>query len=102
MENHKFENIDSCAFSALVKHNPEIGLKYAGDHIQNSLYALKTKGIWGYLKNMIPEVMHSRVMFGFLRKRSKGNVKYFIHRWWFLISSRPLNMEDFLEDEQVL
>ena len=51
---------------------------------------------------MIPEIMRSRVMFGFLRKRSKGHVKYFITRWWFLISSRPLNMEDFLEDEHVL
>ena len=41
-------------------------------------------------------------MFGFLRKRSKGHLKYFINRWWFLISSRPLNMEDFLEDDHVL
>ena len=86
----------------MVKHNSEIGFKYAGDHILNSLHALNTKGIWGYLKNMIPEKMRSRVMFGFLRKRSKGHLKYFINRWWFLISSRPLNMEDFLEDDHVL
>ena len=33
IENHKFENIDAEAFSALVKHNPEIGLKFAGVHI---------------------------------------------------------------------
>ena len=102
VENHKFNNIDAEAFAALVKHNSEIGFKYAGDHILNSLHALNTKGIWGYLKNMIPEKMRSRVMFGFLRKRSKGHLKYFINRWWFLISSRPLNMEDFLEDDHVL
>jgi hypothetical protein len=41
-------------------------------------------------------------MFGYLRKRSKGAIKFFNNRWWFLISSRPLNTEDFLEDTEVL
>lgn len=29
-------------------------------------------------------------MYGFLKKRSKGKIKYFYSRWFFLISSRPL------------
>lgn len=46
--------------------------------------------------------MRSRVIFGFLRKRSKGAIKFFNNRWWFLISSRPLNTEDFIRDSVVL
>ena len=46
--------------------------------------------------------MRSRVIFGFLRKRSKGAIKFFNTRWWFLISSRPLNTEDFIRDSEVL
>ena len=41
-------------------------------------------------------------MFGFLRKRSSGRVQVFVNRWWFLISSRPLNIDDFLSDDYVL
>ena len=41
-------------------------------------------------------------MFGFLKKRSKGKVKYFTLRWFFLISSRPLNREDYLADPEIL
>jgi hypothetical protein len=41
-------------------------------------------------------------MFGFLRKRSNGAIKFFINRWFFLVSSRPLNQEDYLRDNEVL
>ena len=71
-------------------------------HTVYSLRALHTKGIWGYLKNIPVELMRSRVIFGFLRKRSKGAIKFFNTRWWFLISSRPLNTEDFIRDSEVL
>jgi uncharacterized protein YigE (DUF2233 family) len=38
-----------------------------------------------------------------MRKRRKGGVGIIYHnRWWFMISSRPLNMEDFLRDTEVL
>lgn len=41
-------------------------------------------------------------MYGFLKKRSKGKVKYFTSRWFFMISSRPLNRQDFLADPEIL
>jgi hypothetical protein len=60
------------------------------------------KSIWGYLKAIEPRVMRSRVIFGFLRKRASSKIKYFTSKWYFMISSRPLNMEDFIADEEVL
>ena len=52
--------------------------------------ALQTKGIWNYLKTVKDKTLKSRIMYGFLKKRSKGKVKYFTTRWFFMISSRPL------------
>ena len=52
--------------------------------------ALQTKGIWNYLKTVKEKTLKSRIMYGFLKKRSKGKVKYFTSRWFFMISSRPL------------
>ena len=72
-------------------------------HVLYSLKALQSKGIWGYLKNIQPpELVKSRVMFGYLKKRSQGAIKFFNKKWFFLISSRPLNTEDFLRDSEVL
>ena len=52
--------------------------------------ALITKGIWNYLKAVKEKALKSRIMYGFLKKRSKGKIKYFSSRWFFLISARPL------------
>jgi len=52
--------------------------------------ALITKGFWTYLKTVKEKTLKSRMMYGFLKKRSKGKIKYFSQRWFFLISSRPL------------
>jgi hypothetical protein len=98
----KFNNIDANAFSALIRHNYQIGLCYDTKMIDLGRRALITKGIWSYLKNMDQQKMRSRIMFGFLRKRSAGKVQVFVSRWWFLISARPLNIDDFLNDDQVL
>lgn len=48
------------------------------------------------------EKMKSRVIFGFLRKRSSGRIQVFVNRWWFLISSRPLSIDEFIRDDSVL
>jgi len=102
LQSQKFANIDADAYAAIAKERNSLQLGSNEKHVAFSLRALHTKGIWGYLKNMKPEVMRSRVVFGYLRKRTKGAMKYFVSRWWFLISSRPLNMEDFLKDENIL
>jgi len=53
--------------------------------------ALKSKGLWNYLKTLPEPKLHSRLMYGFLKKRGKGKMKSFQLRWFFLFSSRPLN-----------
>ena len=47
-------------------------------------------------------MVKSRLIFGYMRMRSKGAIKFFNNKWFFMISSRPLNMEDFLRDTEVL
>ena len=42
-------------------------------------------------------------MFGFLNKLMRSaKVPIYVERWYFLISSRPLNSIDFLNDSEVL
>ena len=102
MENHKFCNIDAMAFEAIARHNMKISFIYDEDLIKLSRRALITKNIWSYLQSMNFDLMKSRVMFGFLRKRSSGRVQVFVNRWWFLISSRPLSIDEFITDDAVL
>jgi hypothetical protein len=49
------------------------------------------------------EIMRSRVMFGFIKKMCKSKaIKLFAPRWFFMVSSRPLNMKDFMIDNEVI
>jgi hypothetical protein len=42
-------------------------------------------------------------MFGFIDKQCKSKtIKLFVPRWYFMVSSRPLNMIDFMNDNEVL
>ena len=90
------------SFSALVNDCPQMGLIYDEESIKLSRQALINKRIWYYLKSMPEEKMMSRVIFGFLRKRSSGRVQVFVNRWWFLISSRPLSINQYIRDDAVL
>ncbi len=42
------------------------------------------------MKSINPKTLRSRIVYGFLKRRSKGKVKYFKKYWFFIISSRPL------------
>lgn len=64
--------------------------------------ALEDKGILNYLKNIEDSLKKSRTIYGFINKRSSGQIKYFQYRWFFLMSSRPLNFNDYLGDPRVL
>lgn len=72
------------------------------DRQELSEKALQTKGILTYLKTTKDKTLKDRIMYGFLKKRSKGKVKYFTVRWFFLISSRPLTREAYLADPELL
>lgn len=98
---HKMDHVSAEQYKALVNARPDIGLGYHS-YIRLSLQALRTKNIWNYLKAISPKLMRSRVIFGYLRKRARGKFKYFMSRWYFMISQRPLNMQDFISDEEIL
>jgi hypothetical protein len=63
-----------------------------------SAQALKVK--IKYLNPDIPEIK-SRIHYGFLNKKHKNDYLY-QKRWFFLMSSRPLNDEDYEKDEQTI
>lgn len=52
---------------------------------------LQEKGIYDYVQHIKPEgVLNRRMLAGFINKRSKGKMKYFLRRWFILISAKPL------------
>lgn len=42
----------------------------------------------------------SRLLTGFLEKRSRGKMKYFMKRWFVLVSAKPLTSD--FSDEDIL
>ena len=60
------------------------------------------KGIKNYIDGIDQSLIKNRMIYGFLNKRSSGKVKYFNPRWFFLVSSRPLNFKDYVSDDRIL
>lgn len=62
-------------------------------------------GLKDYLSHLDQEFVNNRIMYGYIHKRSKGKVKYFMKRWYILVSSKPLNPyyidEKFLEEKDL-
>lgn len=95
---HKFKNLDAKAYTSVINESKFNYAKYKIDpklilnkDVQTlSQKALTSKGLWNYLKVVKEKTLKSRMLYGFLKKRSKGRVKYFNTRWFFMISSRPL------------
>lgn len=54
------------------------------------------------LEKFPKDLIDSRIIYGFLQKRHKSTVEVFQKRWYFLISSRPLNKSQYDLDDQVL
>ena len=55
-----------------------------------------------YITSIDKDIISTRIQYGFLNKRSTGKIKYFQSRWFFLISSRPLNCSHFVNDLHVM
>jgi hypothetical protein len=62
--------------------------------------ALEKKGILTHIEEIPYDKRKTRVMYGFLRKAGRGKIAIPHKRWCFLISARPLNKEDYLEDNE--
>jgi hypothetical protein len=92
--------MDARAYECVLSENPGL---FQDDGTQKlNEAALASKGLDSYIKAIPARQRDSRIISGFLYKRSKGKVKYFNKRWFFMISSRPLNSDAFLEDPAVL
>jgi hypothetical protein len=65
---------------------------------------LEKSGLNSYLgvSEKAKKFMMNRMIFGYLSKRSKGKIKYFMKRWFVLISAKPLKQDNILEDEEIL
>lgn len=55
-------------------------------------------GIWDYISQIPENLRESRIMYGFLGKPNRTAFKIEKKRWVFMISSRPLNQDAYLED----
>jgi hypothetical protein len=55
-----------------------------------------------YLNNIKQDFLNPRLIYGFAYLRAPGKIKYFNQRWLFLISSRPLNFEQYISDSKIL
>lgn len=70
--------------------------------VELSKKSLQMKGIAKHLVNIKKEILESRMHYGFLQKRHKGNIEYYQKRWFFLISSRPLTDLGYDNDDSIL
>ena len=43
-------------------------------------------------------MIESRIIYGFLQKRHKSTVEIYQKRWYFIISTRPLNLANYHDD----
>ena len=69
------------------------------DH-KKSEAILRSTGIWDYISNIPENLRKNRIMYGFFNKPNRTILKLERKRWIFLISSRPLSQEEYLEDQE--
>ena len=72
------------------------GFQSKDDELSAQALKVKVK----YLNPELPEIK-SRIQFGFLNKKHKNDYLQ-QKRWFFLMSSRPLNDADYEKDDQTL
>lgn len=72
---HKFENIGCHAYHNVLREYPEIVLDKEEDDLSRS--ALTDKGLSNYLDAIEDNLLNCRCMYGFVKKRSSGKLKFF-------------------------
>ena len=63
---------------------------------------IEIKGIKPLLRGINSELLKKRLKHGFMQKKHKSTLMMSQKRWLFLLSSRPLSVEDQLNDEETL
>ena len=72
---HKFEKVSFTTYKAILKEYSDTCLNMAEKEISES--ALVDKGLQNYLAAIETNVLNSRIMYGFAKKRSSGKIKFF-------------------------
>lgn len=55
-------------------------------------------GLKEYFSHYDEEFVNNRIMFGYMNKRSQGKIKYFMKRFYLLVSSKSLN-PNYIDEE---
>ena len=66
--------------------------------------ALVAKGIQNYISSIDRDLIDTRIKYGFLHKKagSAGQIKFFQQRWFFMVSSRPLDSQNYVSDPRTM
>jgi hypothetical protein len=60
------------------------------------------KGIKPFLRGIHPDLLKTRLKYGFMSKKHKNNYMSSQKRWLFLVSARPILEKDLYKDEETL
>lgn len=94
----RLTNLDKDAVLGVIDEDEKV--KDTENDSKLSEIALEKKGIQTYIEDIPNEIRRSRVMYSFLKKAGRGKISIPHKRWCFMISSRPLNKHDYLNDNE--
>ena len=101
-KSYKYANLGKDEVMGIMDENENNQLHTIDKQLNNqkkqSEQILIETGIWDYI-SLIPEAKRNcRIQYGFLGKPSRNALKIEQSRWLFLISSRPLAQDAYLQD----
>lgn len=100
-KSYKYANLGKDDLMGVMDDNEgSNGMITSSENAKQSENLLKSTGIWDYISNIPENIRKNRVMYGFLKKPNRTKLKIEKKRWVFLISSRPLNQDSYLEDQE--
>lgn len=91
----KLNNLDKEALMGVIEEDKDD----TNDKDLSEL-ALDRKGINTHIEEIPKNMRKSRIMYGFLKKAGRGKIGIPHKRWCFLISPRPLNIDEYLKDSE--
>lgn len=68
-------------------------------NLEDSKKCYDIKGLMALFRNVDQKILETRQIYGFLDKRHKSTVTMYQKRWLYLISSRPLMENEYVNQE---
>lgn len=93
----RLNNLDKEALLGVIDENEK---QDEDSDTKLSEIALEKKGILTHIEEIPLFKRKSRILYGFLRKAGRGKIAIPHKRWCFMISTRPLNKDDYLQDDE--